>query len=197
VNRHRLETVFVLLVLVGIGVTRFPTLRQPLLEAHGFRQTQTAYTAVIFHEEGVDLLHPELPVLGEPWEVPFEFPLFQANAAAVMSLGVPPDPAMRITALGWFTATALVMWALVRYVTRDALAAGAALFLFAFSPFALLLSRTSLIEFMATAGAIAWALAAILWLNTRRMRWALVAVTSGALAMLVKPTTAAKPHRPT
>ena len=35
-----------------------------------FRQTQTAYTARIYHEQGIDLLHPKLPVLGEPFEVP-------------------------------------------------------------------------------------------------------------------------------
>jgi hypothetical protein len=52
----------------------WPTLGRPLLERHAFRQTQTAHTARIYHEQGIDLLHPKLPVLGEPYEVPFEFP---------------------------------------------------------------------------------------------------------------------------
>ena len=29
-------------------------------------------------------MHPKMPVLGEPFEVPFEFPLFQAAASLVM-----------------------------------------------------------------------------------------------------------------
>src|SRR5437762_116737 len=45
-------------------VPRLPTLAQPLLEAHGFRQTWTAYTALIYHEQGIDLLHPEMPIFG-------------------------------------------------------------------------------------------------------------------------------------
>ena len=65
-----------------------PTLGRPLLESHAFRQTQTAYTARIYHEQGIDLLHPRLPVLGEPFEVPFEFPLFQAAASIAMDLGM-------------------------------------------------------------------------------------------------------------
>ena len=64
-----------------------PTLGAPLLDRHPFRQTQTAFTARIFHEQGIDLLHPKLPILGAPWEVPFEFPLFQAVAAVVMDVG--------------------------------------------------------------------------------------------------------------
>ena len=64
---------------VYVALVIAPTLGRPLLERHSFRQTQTALTARIFHEQGIDLLHPKLPVLGAPFEVPFEFPLFQAG----------------------------------------------------------------------------------------------------------------------
>ena len=182
--------VFLLVVLVAVVLTRSATLKQPLLESHDFRQTQTAYTALLFHQNGVDLFDAELPVLGEPWRVPFEFPLFQATAAAVMSWGVSPDPAMRITGLAWFLLTAALVWALTKHVTRNLFAAGAAVVAFAFSPFALLWSRTSMIEYAATAGAIGWAYAAIRWIDSRRPLWALVALSAGSVGMLVKPTTA-------
>ena len=71
-------------LLIAAFVVHLPTLGAPLVDRHPFRQTQTAFTARIFHEEGIDLLHPKLPVLGAPWEVPFEFPAFQAVAAVVM-----------------------------------------------------------------------------------------------------------------
>lgn len=73
----RLELLLVAGLLLLAAFVRLPTLDQPLVEAHAFRQTQTAYTALLFHEQGVDLLHPKLPVMGEPFEVPFELPLFR------------------------------------------------------------------------------------------------------------------------
>jgi len=118
-------------------IVRLPTLSQQLLEHHGLRQTQTAYTAVIFHEQGVNLLHPQLPVFGAPFEVPFEFPLFQALAAGVMSWGVPADAAMRTTALACFLLRALLLWGLVRHV-GGRVAAMVTLAIFLFSPFSLL-----------------------------------------------------------
>ena len=68
---------------------RIPTLSLPLVEAHAFRQTQTAWTAVIYHREGINLFQTPMPTLGPPWVVPFEFPLFQGIAAVAMDLGVP------------------------------------------------------------------------------------------------------------
>lgn len=80
---------------------RLPTLSFPLVEAHAFRQTQTAYTALLYHRQSIDLLHTPLPVLGPPWEFPFEFPLFQATAAMLMNAGVGTEVALRGTSLGF------------------------------------------------------------------------------------------------
>lgn len=188
---HPIELLAVVTTLLLAILVRFPTLQQPLMEAHSFRQTQTAFTARIFHEQGIDLLHPQLPVLGEPWEVPFEFPLFQALASGTMSFGVSPDVALRSTGLATFLLTAGLIWGLARYVTRRPVPAAAALLAFSFSPFAMLWSRTSMIEYMATAGALGFVLAAIMWLDTRRWWWAMIAVGAGAAGMLVKPPTVA------
>lgn len=190
-RRNWVEVLCVVAIVVLATTVRYPTLQQPLVEVHGFRQTQTAYTARIFHEQGIDLLHPQLPVLGEPWEVPFEFPLFQALASVTMSFGLDPDPALRVTGLATFLLTSLLVWGLVRFVTRKRVAAAAALVAFSFSPFALVWSRASMIEYLATAGAVGFAFAGILWLNTRRLVWAVTALGAGVLGMLVKPTTGA------
>lgn len=166
-----------------------PTLDRPLLEKHAFRQTQTAYTARVFHEEGIDLVHPKTPVLGEPFEVPFEFPLFQAGAAVVMKLGVAEDQALRLTALACFLATALLLYGLMRHVAGRA-AALASLAAFVFTPFALVWSRASMIEYLATAGAVGFAWALIAWREERRPVWGGLALVAGLVGMLVKPTTA-------
>lgn len=187
---RRREAAGVLVLLLLATIVRLPTLDQPLLEHHGFRQTQTAYTAVLFHEQGVDLLHPKLPVFGAPFEVPFEFPLFQALAAAAMSWGLSPDVAMRTTALACFLLSALLLWGLVRHVGGK-VAAVAALALFLFTPFSMRWSRASLIEYLAVAGALGWLWAGILWRDRRRLVYAAAALVGGVTVMLVKPTTGA------
>lgn len=188
-SRRRESWGVALLLLLALAV-RLPTLDKPLIEEHSFRQTQTAYTAVLFHEHGVDLLHPKLPIFGAPFEVPFEFPLFQALAAGVMSWGLAPDTAMRVTALAFFLLSALLLWSLVRHV-GGRVAAMVTLALFLFTPFALQWSRASMIEYLAVAGALGWLWAGLLWRERRRNLYAAAALFAGVVVMLVKPTTGA------
>src|SRR4029077_2158710 len=115
VARHRYELLLIsCLLLVGL-IIRLPTLHQPLLEeGRSFRQTETAYPALIYHQQGINLFAPQLPVLGKPWQVPFEFPVFQALAAVLMNAGFAPDVAVRVVAVLSFMACAVAIWALVR-----------------------------------------------------------------------------------
>ena len=129
--------------------------RSPLLGAHSFRQTQTAFQAREFAEHGIDLLHPRLPVLGPPWEVPFEFPAFQALASVPMRLGLSADTSIRLTALAWFAASAVLLFGLMRYVASRAAAFGA-LVAFALSPFALAWAGASLMEYLVIACVLAF-----------------------------------------
>jgi hypothetical protein len=169
-------------------ISRIPTLDHTLLEVHAFRQTQTAYTALVFNTDGIDLFNPGPPVLGPPFEVPLEFPLFQALAVIPLKLQLPPDTALRMTGLACFLATALLLYGFVRHVA-GAPAAIAAMIAFVVSPFALLWSRTSMIEYLATAGGVGFAWMTILWREERRPGHAALALGAGAVAMLVKPTT--------
>ena len=179
-----------IVVVIGAFVAYLaPTLERPLLEKHAFRQTQTAYTARIFHEEGIDLLHPKLPVLGEPFEVPFEFPLFQAAASIVMDAGLEDDMAMRVTGLASFILTALLLYGLVRHVAGR-IAAFASLVAFVMTPFALVWARASMIEYLATAGGVGFAWATIAWRERRTPATGSLALLAGLVGMLVKPTTA-------
>lgn len=166
---------------------RVPTLAQPLLEKHSFRQTWTAYTAVIYRDSGIDLLRPDLPVFGPPFTHPQEFPLFQALASLVMRIGVADDAAMRVTALVCYLLTAFLVFGLVRHVAGP-LAAFTTFTLFLFSPFGLLWSRASLIEYLVTAAMVGYVWTGLLY--RERRSWALfwVALAAGCVAMLVKPS---------
>lgn len=177
-----------LLLLMAV-VPRLSTLGQPLLEKHGFRQTQTAYTALLYHEEGIDLLHPKLPILGNTYDVPLEFPLFQALGAVVMGAGIQPDRAMRITALAFFLMTAIFVWLVVGDLAGR-LPAALATAAFVLNPYGLVWSRASLIEYLATAAAVGAVWATLRWRDRGDLAWLAPAIVLGSIAMLVKPTTA-------
>lgn len=70
---------------------------QPTLDAHAFRQSQTALTAYWFAHEGFKLAY-ETPVGGVPWSIPFEFPIYQAIVAAIhLVTNAPLDQVGRLT----------------------------------------------------------------------------------------------------
>jgi hypothetical protein len=85
------------------------TWERPVLEAHSFRQTQTALTAYWLAKGGPWLAY-ETPSLGAPWAVPFEFPVYQAAVAVVHRLlGIHLDAAGRLVSWLCFM---LAMWQL-------------------------------------------------------------------------------------
>lgn len=180
----------VVAILGLVVLTRLPTLSQPLVEKHDWRQTQTAYTALIYSQSGIDLLHPQVPVLGPPFDLPFEFPLYQAIASIPMTAGVDPDLALRVVCLITFLATAVLLWGLIRHVAGSTVAMATLVF-FAFSPLAIVWSRTSMIEYTATAGALAMVWAGIVWRERRGALLYWAAFAAAMVAMLVKPTTGA------
>ena len=181
--------IIVLVFLGGIVWFHLPSLNQPLLELHSFRQTQTAWTALIFHQQGIDLFHSKLPVLGPPWELPFEFPIFQAIASLVMDAGVATDPAMRMTGLFFFLLTTVAVWRLVARLAGE-VAGLVCVIAFTTSGLALLWSRTSMIEYMVTAASVAGLYFLIRWHERANWAWYGLAMFVGIVAMLIKPTTA-------
>jgi 4-amino-4-deoxy-L-arabinose transferase-like glycosyltransferase len=172
-------------------VPRLVHLDVPPLDRHDFRQTQTAITVQAFLDRGVDVLHYQTPVLGPPWTVPFEFPLFQLSAFAVARLtAFDVDLACRLTAVLWFYASAWILYALVRHWTTPRLAV-LSLLLYVLSPFSLLWSRAVLIDYAAVALLLGYFHATLLWgIDGRRWAW-LAAVVLGSLGILTKITTAA------
>lgn len=80
---------------------------------HAFRQSQTAISALFIRGIG-DLWAYETPVLGPPWSVPFEFPLYQAIAKGLsVAAGLPLETAGRLVGVG---AMLLCAWPLTRIV---------------------------------------------------------------------------------
>ena len=86
IHRQRINLIATALLLLAAAhalLFWIRTLGQPLIDAFSFRQTQTALTAFWLQPGLSGILHYETPVLGAPWEVPFEFPFYQFIVAAL------------------------------------------------------------------------------------------------------------------
>jgi len=172
--------------IIAIAVlVRLPSLGQPLIEHHTWRQTQTAYTAVVYADEGIDLFHPRLPVVGPPFEAPFEFPAFQAVAALLIDAGLPADAAGRALALCCFALSALALWLLARRLW-DSRVAFVGLVAYCASPLSMMFGRQFLIEYLVALAALVFVLSALVWMETLRFTWLAAAVLAGTLAAMTK-----------
>lgn len=180
----------------GLGViavvtflSRFLTLNQPLLERHDFRQTQTAYQALSFVNGDGSLMRPHLPIFGSPWELPFEFPLFQLLVSYVHRLtSMSIDTASRSTALFFFVLCSVPLFNLARKLISR-LASYCVVVIFCFSPFAFQWSRASLIEYCAVFFGLVFVNLIIKIWHQSDLRSLALASISGSICGLVKVTT--------
>jgi len=188
--KQLLRNHWVLLLLFAVAMALcWGTLDMPLLERHGFRQTQTAITVQTFINEGISLFHYQTPVLGYPYTAPFEFPIFQLSAYAMHRLiGGNLDVSMRLASLAWFFLSALLLDQIGRLWFRDSRVRYCILGFYLLNPFSLFWSRTSMIDFCSVALSLAFLLASMRWLRLGGWRDWLLGIVLGSLAYLAKAT---------
>jgi len=132
---------------IGIG--------QPISDLHAFRQAQTADSAYWLWRGGPWLAY-ETPVLGAPWSVPLELPVFQWLVAILRSFGIPIVLGGRLVSFSFFLA---VLWPARVLFQRFRLGRTAYLtttVLMLASPLYLFWSRTVMIESCALFLSVAW-----------------------------------------
>jgi hypothetical protein len=165
-----------------------------LFDFHGFRQTQTAISAdSILH--GGNFLRYETPVLGPPWSLPFEFPLYQGIVAGLSKFfSSPLEQTGRLVSVFFyylcFFPLASILW---RVGLRGTLMIPA-LALFAVSPIYIFVSRLFMIESTALLLSLLYTDQMFrLVLGERRWQYRYMAGAGilGVLAGLVKVTTLA------
>jgi hypothetical protein len=169
------------------------TRNQPLLEQYAFRQTQTALTSYWFLREGVSLAY-QTPVLGDPWRVPFEFPLYQLLVAGVTDVThVPLDQAGRMLSVGFFLFSLLPLYQLGKSLNLDSAVFLIIGTLFLLSPVCLFWGRGFMIESCGLFLSLMFLASFVSGVRTghaaRRWYWALAAAAFGVLAALTKVTT--------
>jgi hypothetical protein len=178
-------------VAVFATATAVRYLDQPLLEAHAFRQTQTALTSFWMMQEGWQLAY-QTPVGGYPWAIPFEFPIYQALAAGIAGVGrVSLDAVGRILSFMFLIGCAWPAWRIARRLALPPRVVWVFCALLWSSPTYLFWGRSFMIETAALFFAFA-AVAFTIDLVEPHPRWssALGAAAFGTLALLQKITTA-------
>ena len=185
-----LTTAFVA-ALIASAVVLFTTIAQPLLEAHSFRQTQTAITSYWFIHDGFTPAY-QTPISGYPWKIPLEFPFFQALVAWITELThLPLDEVGRGLSYVFFVATLVPVALLCR-----SLALGHRVFLifgtvYLLSPQYLFWGRTFMMESTATFLSVAAIAAVVPFFFSRHVTpyRALAVVVLASLAVAQKITT--------
>jgi hypothetical protein len=177
----------VALVISGWALTRY--WNESLRDGHEGRQQHTALTAYYFKQDGLKLAY-ETPLLGPPWSIPMEFPLYQAIVAKLSAAtGYPLEQTGRLVSVFFFYAALPALWLLLR---RRVPAPPDALLALAFvlvCPLYLFYSRTFMIESTALCLSL-WFLVALDRCLARPLGWALPAAwLLGALAAATKITT--------
>jgi 4-amino-4-deoxy-L-arabinose transferase-like glycosyltransferase len=127
-------------------IFKFPNNFTGLSDAYQFRQTQTAWGVREVIENGFNFFHLRLPVLGYPYEVPFEFPIFQNIAGFVgRFFDTSPELAGRSTSLLFYCLTGVITYHIVLKFTSTPIAIFCVT-TFYLTPFSLQWSNSILIE---------------------------------------------------
>ena len=136
------------------ALLRVSRLNDSIAEIFSFRQTQTAFVIRGLSRNGYDPFRAELPVLGYPWQVPFEFPAFQMIAAFfVGNFGWDSSLSGRAAGTFFFLLSAVGIYTLaLKVISRSV--ARITLPLFLFTPFAFQWGSASLIEWLPVCAAI-------------------------------------------
>lgn len=161
----------------------------PINDRHSFRQSQTAITAY-WMKGNTFKVDYETPLLGKPWSIPLEFPIYQLVTSRIASLfNFPLDQTGRGVSLAAFL---LIFWA--TYCLLGAFEVApiyrlAMLSILSMSPFYVFWSRTFMIETTSLFFSISYIAFIYKTVRCRHFIWGLLAVAFGIAGALSKITT--------
>jgi hypothetical protein len=162
----------------------------PYLAGHEFRQAQTALSAHFIQVEGNFSLAYPTPVLGKPWSVPFEFPLYQWTVVGLSNAtGYPLVQSGRLASAGCLYLALGALWLLLGRIGLARPGRWIVLGLVLTCPLYAFYGRAFLIETMALMFALWFLHGFVAAVERRSLGWAAVAAVAGIGVGLVKVTT--------
>lgn len=185
--------VLIVIVFVSMVVSVFP--RNPFMNhiSSNWRSSQTLLTSFWFQKEGINLLHPQLPVYGPPWEIPFEFPLYQAISTMGSNIsGLNLTASSRVVSAASFYISALFLLLLCLEFLNNKFLSLLIFFIYLILPYNIRFSTEILIDY----SSLALALGYIFWIkkffdSPNNILYFFLAVLFGCLGALIKITTMA------
>jgi len=189
VGRHpraAAHDVLLLVVIVLLGASlRLLWIQSPLLDAHRWRQTDTAAIARNLYEQRFNVWYPQVDWGGREGYVESEFPLVPALAAGLYEVFGPQDYLGRVVAMVFSTATIVATFLLAAELLG---AAGglAAAFLVAASPAAVFFGRTFMPDSPMLFFWVAGVFAFVRYFRTGRRRALWLGGIATGLACLIK-----------
>ena len=155
-----------------------------------FRQSQTAISAYfIQRDQDFSLAYPT-PILGKPWSVPFEFPLFQWTVVWLSdNTGLQLTQAGRTVNLMCFYLSLPAIYLLLGYLRLTWQRRLISLSFVLSCPLYIFYGRAFLIEMMALMFAVWFLVSYLRALENKSLGWLSLAIIAGTGAGLVKVTT--------
>ncbi len=189
---ERLYNTIILIIAVSVIFLHLKYASQPLLDLHSFRQTQTAITSywMDFHDLGKSLFSYETPVLGYPWSIPFEFPLFQIVTAGVHFVtGLSLDISGRLLSSFLYFLCFIPLFKIIKDLGFNKEYFYISAILLLFSPLYFYWSRAFLMESTALLSGLLFLWTSIRYNKTCHIRWIFGMLLFGVLCALIKITT--------
>ena len=175
-------------IVVHIAVSRVGW-DNSILDFHGFRQSHTALTSYCLAKDGFKIAY-ETPILGVPWSIPFEFPIFEAVVAFVHNtFGSPLDQTGRGVSLFFFYASLVPLFVIAKKISGCGLCAYLSVSFTLLCPIYLFWSRTFLIESTALFFTLIYLMSVVLALRSFRTAWLGGACLAGGAAGAIKCST--------
>lgn len=184
----RLATGLLFAGLIAVWLLAASPLSLPLTDAHAFRQTQTAISVWAMIKDGMHISYAT-PVLGAPWAIPMEFPLYQWIVAGISKIpGMQLETAGRLVSLVAFWVAMATLFPMLRHRVRRSPHRAFLVALVAISPLYLFWARAFLIETLSLALCLGFVGTFHQALRKQSHVWLVTSVLVGSIAALVKIT---------
>ena len=187
------KIVFVIAVIINVFFS-IKGWDEPPLDAHHFRQSQTAITSYYTIKEGfrTDYI---TPVFGAPWSLPMEFPLYQWIVSVIVIIFKSPlVQSGRFVSLLFFYFSLLPIYSILNQITKNKQHSLIFLSILLLSPTYIYWSRTFMIESTAFFLSIVFLWGYISTLSKKHSivnKFSIIALIAAILASMVKITTLA------
>lgn len=191
VFRQKNEAFVVSALLLLAFLMRLRNLNSPVSGSYTFRNTQTAWGIRSVANGTNSPFAVETPILGVPWKVPFEFPLYQIVSGVFSRLtGLSVEASGRLVSLAFFILMALIFFRISRFFFQKTISYIGLAFLL-FSAHNLEYGSSVLVENCALFFALSAFLAGLKFVHSKRPTFLYLFGLSSVFASLVKITTSA------